>query len=216
MKWIRHELLDAVHHSFQGHNQPWMLAGDFNIIVDSGEKRGGQNLDSGAMHDFQNFIHQNGLVDMGFIGDIFTWCNNRRGHARIRERLDRVLGNLEAQDLFPSCTVSHLPRITSDHSPLLVRWEVEVPQISAGFIFQRMWVDHKDFKKLVAMDWAKPVPGTPGLKFWRKLLRPNHTLKRWNWNGFEDIFKKKAELTTKIQTFESQLQGGWSENTHKD
>lgn len=81
LKPIRQALwshLDGVHGHLQNTNSPWMVAGDFNIIADSSEKKGGIQTDMGAVQDFQNFIHQNILIDMGFIGDIFTWCNNRR------------------------------------------------------------------------------------------------------------------------------------------
>lgn len=201
LKRIRQELwshLDVVCAQLQSTTSPWVVAGDFNIIADSSEKRGGLQVDVGAVQDFQNFIHRNMLIDMGFIGDIFTWCNNRQGRARIWERLDRVLANLEVQSLFPSLTVSYLPRITSDHSPLLVRWEVKAPRISAGFIFQRMWADHANFNTPMATDWAKPMAGPPGLKFWCKLVRLKHTLKNWNWTIFGDVFKKKSVLLDKI------------------
>lgn len=79
-----------------------------------------------------------------------------------------------------------------------------------------MWVDHVDFNNIVATDWAKPMAGTPGLKFWRKLVRLKHTLKRWNWTVFGHIFKKKTMLLEKIQTLELDLQRGWTENTHTE
>lgn len=97
-----------------------------------------------------------------------------------------------------------------------MRREVEIPRISAAFIFQRMWIDHVDFKRVVATDWARPVAGTPGVKLWRKLARLKHTLKRWNWTTFGDIFKKKAELLYKIQTLETELQAGWSDQIHSE
>lgn len=62
----------------QAQNSSWILAGDFNVITDSGEKREGWQLDTGAIQDFQNFIHRNMLIDAGFTGEVFTWCNNGR------------------------------------------------------------------------------------------------------------------------------------------
>lgn len=84
------EHLDAVSPA-QG---PWMLLGDFKVISSVVEKQGGVESDLGAIHDFQQCISRNGLIDAGYIGENFTWCNNRQGRARIWERLDRALINL--------------------------------------------------------------------------------------------------------------------------
>lgn len=219
LKRVRQELwshLDDISGAIRENPNLWMVAGDFNVITTSSEKRGGQPLDMGAIYDFQNCISRNSLIDAGFIGEAFTWCNNRRGHNRIWERLDRVMFNLEAQNVFPTLSVRHLPRIESDHSPLLVRWAAETARITAGFIFQRMWTDHHDFKQVVATDWAKPMAGTPGIKFWRKLTRLKHTLKKWNWTVFGDISYQKKVLVEKIQHCELQLQGGWADQTHSE
>lgn len=57
---------------------------------------------------------------MGFMGNKYAWCNGRQGRAFDQERLDRGLANGEWRCLFPNAIVKHLPRIFSDHSPLLL------------------------------------------------------------------------------------------------
>jgi hypothetical protein len=44
---------------------------------------------------FRGFINQLGLVDLGFVGNPFTWCNNRHGFDTIKERLDKDLAYLD-------------------------------------------------------------------------------------------------------------------------
>lgn len=119
------EHLDAVSPA-QG---PWMLLGDFNVISSVVEKQGGVESDLGAIHDFQQCISRNGLIDAGYIGENFTWCNNRQGRARIWERLDRALINLAWQRAFPAMTVHHLPRVISDHLPLLIKFHGTPPSL---------------------------------------------------------------------------------------
>ncbi|XP_027167230.1 uncharacterized protein LOC113767361 [Coffea eugenioides] len=74
-------------------NDPWLLAGDFNVIISEEEKRGvlPVMLDEGV--ELRTFMAMVGVGDAGFSGPRFTWCNNRGGHARIWKRLDRVLFN---------------------------------------------------------------------------------------------------------------------------
>ena len=75
---------------------PWFLTGDFNVIVNEGEKRGGLPFRLTEGEDFLQFMMEAGVSDAGFSGSNYTWCNNRQGRARVWKRLHRLLLNLEA------------------------------------------------------------------------------------------------------------------------
>jgi hypothetical protein len=68
------------------HDVPWVVIGDLNEILYSHEKDGGRPRPPRYMNDFQEALSDCNLVDIGFIGDPFTW---KRG--RVRERLDRAV-----------------------------------------------------------------------------------------------------------------------------
>jgi hypothetical protein len=51
----------------------WLLLGDFNSILSSSEKSGGRAFGSSAHGDFADFVHSNALIDLGFVGNKFTW-----------------------------------------------------------------------------------------------------------------------------------------------
>ena len=57
------------------------------------------------------------MVDMGFVGSRFTW---KRG--AVQERLDRFVCNEDWKDRVNMFQVSHLPRVQSDHNPLLLSY----------------------------------------------------------------------------------------------
>lgn len=132
------EHLEYIASATQHDHIPWMIAGDFNVISSTVEKQGGGQIDLGAVHDFQNFTARHGFIDAGYHGENFTWCNNRRGRARIWERLDRVFMNIQLHTKYSSLVVHHIPRIISDHSPILIKLEGDIPKVSSGSIFQRM------------------------------------------------------------------------------
>lgn len=87
-----------------------MLA-DLNAITNEEEKQGGCKFGLKFAADFSNFAVANGLLDVGFSGNKFTWSNNQKGRNRIWMRLDRVLINGAAAGSFPAIKVVHLPRV---------------------------------------------------------------------------------------------------------
>lgn len=52
--------------------------------------------------------------------------------------------------------VTHLPRIRSDHSPILVNCQVDrASQGSRPFRFQAAWLTHPRFKQVVESTWSQ-------------------------------------------------------------
>lgn len=71
---------------------PWLIVGDFkSIVTNNGHKGGRFSYYSRKSHFFLNFIEDNNLLDLHYIGPNFTWCNNQSGTARHWARLDRCL-----------------------------------------------------------------------------------------------------------------------------
>ena len=99
-------------------NLPGVIYGDFNTIISMDEKKGGKPFQISDSLDFIDFISNNSLLDVGFSGAPYTWCNNRSSKARIWKRLDRVLINQQWLNLGISSSITHLARVGSDHAPL--------------------------------------------------------------------------------------------------
>lgn len=60
------------------------------------------------------------LMDLGYIGNRFTWSNGRGGAANNQERLDRALATGCWRSLFPTIQVRHLSKYRSDHNPVVI------------------------------------------------------------------------------------------------
>ena len=64
------------------------IGGDFNVVRFPSEKSGMASFNS-AMHEFNDFISECGLMDIPLEGGLFTWSNNRDVPAT--SRIDRFL-----------------------------------------------------------------------------------------------------------------------------
>ncbi|KAF5470780.1 hypothetical protein F2P56_011269, partial [Juglans regia] len=84
------------------------------------------------MEEFRLVLVDCGLVDIGFIGSKFTWCNKRKRSEFTKCRLDMALVNDEWLNLFEVNQVFDLPGQYSDHNPLLIHClnsvQVEAPK----------------------------------------------------------------------------------------
>ena len=96
-------------------DMPWVIFGDFNEITHSDEKLGWPEQDADQMRAFRECLNSCSLTDFGFIGQRFTWCNERLGDQRTLIRLDRMVANEEWRELFPEAKVHHVSMSTSNH-----------------------------------------------------------------------------------------------------
>lgn len=90
---LREELWDNLKDISQNYNLSWYIVGDFNCITDPDEKYGGNMHRMSKSLHFLQFIMDCDLIDPGYSGSKFTWCNGWDPEKRVWKRLDRVLVN---------------------------------------------------------------------------------------------------------------------------
>lgn len=74
-------------------NIPWLVRGDFNVILQDSEKLVGLPVSHMETVDFAQCIKNCALTELPFSGSLYTWWNGRTGIDSIFKRLDRVFGN---------------------------------------------------------------------------------------------------------------------------
>lgn len=167
--------------------EPWIVGGDFNIYLNEQERRGGtaeiSQGKTGEMLDFVEAINDCHLVDPGFDGSLFSWA---RGD--LFERLDRVLINEGWSIGFAITRVTVLPRVVSDHGPLLVRCLETETRMRAPFRFQNMCTRHHQFMEEVRKLWSEETEAHGMRNLHLKLNNVKKGLKRWNKEVFGNIF----------------------------
>ncbi|XP_039016066.1 uncharacterized protein LOC120146591 [Hibiscus syriacus] len=96
---------------------PWVIGGDFNIILNSNESSDFDLLgpsSSSDMSDFQETLSDLELFNHPYVGPSFTWSNKQK-NAFLARKLDRVLVNQTWSSSFHSSHVEFLAPGISDY-----------------------------------------------------------------------------------------------------
>ncbi|KAK4438704.1 hypothetical protein Salat_0204900 [Sesamum alatum] len=137
---------------------PWLVGGDFNAMLYPHEKQSLSPTQSWLLQDFRSVVVDIQLLDLGYVGAPFTWCDKREVPFTVRCRLNRGLGNGSWRVLFLDAQVEHLPLNYSDHCPLLVHTAGIVssqPPLLPHWPFrlEAFWAKSSDCRRIVQDVW---------------------------------------------------------------
>ena len=143
-------------------NLPWLLIRDLNTILTDSEHRE-RNFDNYANKSMvlNSFLPGDHLVDLGFIGPKFTWCNGQSGLARRWATLDKFPANTEWISHFEYYANKHLARTLSDHSMLFLKARLFAYRKSRIFRFDNYWLDYSGCHEAVINAWNATPNGSP-------------------------------------------------------
>lgn len=197
----RHLLWDHLRVVANGMQEPWVLLGDFNDISVSSEQRGGLFSPSRARMFVDNF-DSCGLMDIGAAGMHYTWFRSSVGRPPIHKRLDRALSSLLWRTTFPEGGLEVLPRLHSDHSPILLRCGSKVESRGQRpFRFEAAWTLHPRYKNVVSTAWDKGRP---------RVLEALHEVRNdsleFNRTIFGNIFRRKMHIENCIASVQLKLE----------
>lgn len=68
-----------------------------------------------------------GAIDLGFLGNKYTWAKGKWGNAPIKRRLDRGIASISWRLAYPKASIAHLGAIKSDHTPILLNTNPSEP-----------------------------------------------------------------------------------------
>ncbi|KAK9990872.1 hypothetical protein SO802_025857 [Lithocarpus litseifolius] len=177
----------------QLHNLPWLMMGDFNEILSGEDKLGGRQINLNRALEFKDCIDACNFLDLGVSGPKYTWSNPRQISKLILERIDRCFANPSWRMLFPEASVTHLPRVFSDHSPILLEL-LRPPTINPNkpFRFQAMWIHHPDFHAVVKTVWDMDPPLPSAIDNFTEKA------KKWNREVFGNLFARKKRVLARL------------------
>ncbi|XP_057808519.1 uncharacterized protein LOC131022998 [Salvia miltiorrhiza] len=176
-----------------------VFIGDFNAVKGAHERISSASPARSSCMDFCSFIGDTCFIESPTDGLRFTWSGHRFLPRHVESILDRALFSQSFADLWDSVVTSVLPRITSDHSPLVLRCNRFSYSGKRQFRFLNMWVLHPTFQEMVRTSWQNAVSTScPILRVMLALKRLRTDIKSWN----KEIF---GNVDLRINDFQRQL-----------
>uniref|UniRef100_A0A2N9IE03 Reverse transcriptase domain-containing protein n=1 Tax=Fagus sylvatica TaxID=28930 RepID=A0A2N9IE03_FAGSY len=195
--WVN---LHALLVSIQG---PCVCCGDFHVVIDDSEKEGGTAGSSSTPSFLKELLFDLAAVDLGFVGNKFTWTNRRWGRHAIRERLDRGIANFDWRLAFSRASVYHLGAVNSDHCSLIIDNNLVDSFSPRPFHFEAVWAKDPRCYEAINFAWQKTVFGSTYFKLYQKQRNTAKALKNWNKDTFGVCQAKIQELNTRLEMVQS-------------
>ncbi|KAG5620988.1 hypothetical protein H5410_006206 [Solanum commersonii] len=134
-------------------NSPWLIGGDFNVIMSDEEKIGSLPVYPNEYEDFAFCVNSCDLEEVNFKGSPFTWWNGRIDDQCIFKRLDRYMMNQVGLGYFGLVESEHLARTGCDHAPMLLTCGQKTDVVRRPFRFLKFWSEHAEFQHVMKDSW---------------------------------------------------------------
>jgi len=182
----------------------WVLGGDFNVCRFDYEKFNCHRR-TRAMENFSETILDLGLMDLPLRGAQYTWS---RGTGLLQaSRIDRFLISSEWNDSFKTIKQVALPRVISDHKPLMLECG-EWDSSSSYFKFENMWLQAEGFLDSVKNWWSSyEVEGSPDFVLVQKLKYLKKDISTWNKEVFGKLEEQRSQALNDLTNLEQSSEG---------
>lgn len=138
-----------------------MVGGDFNEILSNNEKNGGILRAKTLMEAFRDGLSDCDPMDLGFIGPIFTWFNQRAEPHTVWCSLDRFCGNSEWCNFAPWARIQHLTFSSSDHVPIFLHLRGQLTELQRRkqrpWHFNAQWIRKEECKAVIRDGWESAM-----------------------------------------------------------
>ena len=141
--------------------------------------------------DLNSLINTNELVDIGFEGIPWTWCNNWGHEGEVNEMLDRILGTRDWIGMFDKAKCLHVETEASDHCMLVLDTKLVRRKWKRRFMFDRRWIMQEDIREVIGKAWGEEQQGSRLYKVKCKIKKVKMDLLSWSkgscWNSKKQI-----------------------------
>ena len=175
---------------------------NFNDLRNRSEKTG-PSYNYILSNRFNSLISNLNLIDLALTDRKFSWSRSITSNSKAL--LDRYLCSTNWFSHYPNTIITSLPRIYSDHNPLILQTD-SISTISRKTIrFEKSWITHEGFTELLVTWWQSfQLEHDLGNSWKFKLQFLRKKLRGWNSNIQGEMRRKKQHLLNQIEYFELQ------------
>ncbi|GKB41077.1 hypothetical protein Tco_0886019 [Tanacetum coccineum] len=157
---------------------PWVLMGDFNVVLNMEDIYAGASSLNSAMYDFKDCVAKIEVMDINSAGLHYTWNQKPKGGNGVLKKLDHIMGNLEFMDCFPGAFAIFQPYRISDHSHVVLKFPNLASSMPKPFKFFNFLAYKSKFMEVVACNWNVNMEGHNMFKVVSKLKRLKKTMRK--------------------------------------
>ncbi|KAK7255554.1 hypothetical protein RIF29_28967 [Crotalaria pallida] len=184
-------------------DKPWMVIGDINQVLGPEDKTGGNPVDLLEIDTARICLEVCNLKEIEWCGSRFTWSNRRKHPDSIEEHLDRAFSNNAWSKVWNYSMVSHLPRYSSDHCPIILdssmrtNGDVRRKKKKRLYRFEQYWLQNDDCETVVQHSWI------PGREVTDNIKHVGEALRDWSESTFGNLSKRIAQLNKRTANLQS-------------
>ena len=123
---------------------PVLLRSDFNLVRSMADKNNGI-INNQFSYLFNDWINKWGLLEISISNRGYTWSNNQDNP--IFALSDRVFTSVDWDSHFRMSSLTALPRVGSDHTPLVLDTGARKTSNPKMFRFEKWWLSQPGFHK---------------------------------------------------------------------
>ncbi|KAK4389947.1 hypothetical protein Sango_2331700 [Sesamum angolense] len=183
--------------------RPWLCAGNFNEILVN--PKIGASRPRRQIEEFRSCLYDCQLIDLGYSGYKYTWCNHRETPDTVRTHLDRACAMTGWRTKFPNVNVEAVAAGGSDHNPLLINLEADKgprhTQRHKIFRFEAMWTLSEECEDVIKDSWCGEVEGDAGSRILQRTRRVQEKLIGWDRERFGHVKRRVRELEEKLEAY---------------
>ncbi|GJZ85565.1 RNA-directed DNA polymerase, eukaryota, reverse transcriptase zinc-binding domain protein [Tanacetum coccineum] len=157
-------------------NNPWVLLGDFNIVLKINENTNGMNVRGEGIQEFVRCVESLEMEDINMWDVLHMDSKNEESRA---------------------CFANFMPYLSSDHCPAVLCMPDVIVQKPRSFRFMNFLAEKNGFRDVVKDNWSVDVEGYAMFKLVKRLKAMKKHMRRFNrQNG--NVFEKVKFLQTKL------------------